>query len=421
MRILHVSHRFVDTARRGSELYTYGLGCSLAGRHDVAVLYTSPKIAAGRLESGRVGGLQTFVLGCAESWEEAKLRGRSRQAERAFTNVLREWKPDVVHFQHLLFHSLRLPATAAEMGVPSLLTLHDFWLLCPQIHLLDHRQRISWPINRRNCIACCEATIRRKYSWRRLWGWEPTLLVRKVLRAWYLTRGRPRQVTRVFRDVNLFIAPSRHVRDRFVEEGLSPSSVVHCGHGISHDLRPAGYMRRPFRGGLLRCGFIGTVAAYKGIEVLLGAFTKIGNASLTVYGKAAHQYTIRSSDGKVRFMGEISDAQKAEAFSQTDVLIVPSICSESFSLVTQEAFLFGVPVIASDMGALREMVEDGRTGLLFRVGDIEDLRSKVEHLASNPDEVRRLAANVPRVKSSTEHTAEIEELYDRVLSERRNG
>jgi glycosyltransferase involved in cell wall biosynthesis len=421
MKILHVIHRFVDTARRGSELYTYVLGRSMADRHDVAVLYTSPKTAAGRVESGEMDGLQTFILGCAESWEQAKLRGGSRQAESAFTKVLREWKPDVVHFQHLLYHSLRLPTIAARTGVASLMTLHDFWLLCPQINLLDHQRRISWPINRRNCVVCCEVTVQRQHSWRRLWGWDPTLLAGKTLRAWHVARARPRQVNRVFRDIGLFIAPSKHLRDCFAEEGLSPSKVVHCGNGINHDLRPMGYAPRRYCGGRLRCGFIGTIAAHKGIDVLLEAFEGIEEASLAVYGAAKPHYISRVSARNVRFMGEISDAQKAKAFEEMDVLIVPSIWFENHPLAMVEASLFGVPIIASNIGGMAELVEDGKNGLLFKVGDAADLRSKVEYLARNPNEVRRLAANVPRVKSSVEHSAEIESLYERVLSGKRGG
>ena len=420
MRILHVIHQFVDTARRGSELYTYVLARSLADRHDVAVLYTSSKKSAGRVENGELDGLQTFVLGAGESWEQAKLRGRFRPAEAAFTHVLREWKPDVVHFQHLLFHSLRLPTIASGAGVSSVLTLHDFWLLCPQINLLDHQGRISWPIKRRNCVACCEATIRRPYSWRRLWGWEPTLLARKMLRASYLTQMRPRQVNRVFRDVRLFIAPSQHVRDRFVEEGLPASKVVHCGHGIDHNLRPVGYEPRQYHGGKLQCGFIGTLAVHKGVDILLEAFEGIHNATLTIYGDA-RRYISRAQGGSVRFMGEISDAQKAAVFQDMDVLIVPSIWLENSSLVTLEAFLFGVPVIASDIGALSELVEDGQNGLLFKAGSAADLASKVQYLAAHPAEVRRLAAAVPRVKSTAEYATEIEGLYERLLSGKLDG
>jgi glycosyltransferase involved in cell wall biosynthesis len=120
MKVLHVIHRFVNVARRGSELYTYELCRALAGRHEVAVVCTSPENAAGRVERRHVDGVPTFVVGSADSWEEAKLRGQSRQAERTFGRVLHEWRPDVVHFQHLLFHSLWLPTIAARVGVPSL-------------------------------------------------------------------------------------------------------------------------------------------------------------------------------------------------------------------------------------------------------------------------------------------------------------
>jgi glycosyltransferase involved in cell wall biosynthesis len=76
----------------------------------------------------------------------------------------------------------------------------------------------------------------------------------------------------VFRDVDLFVAPSRQVRDRFIEEGLPQSKVVVCTHGIIHDILPAGYRRAISKDQPLRCGFVGTVASYKGMDVLLEAF-----------------------------------------------------------------------------------------------------------------------------------------------------
>lgn len=171
----------------------------------------------------------------------------------------------------------------------------------------------------------------------------------------------------------------------------------------------------------MRCGFIGAVAAHKGIEVLLEAFETVEDAILTVYGAAPPAYASRARDGKLRFAGEIGEAEKAKVFAEMDVLIVPSIWFENSSLVTLEAFLFGVPVIASDIGALPELVHDGQSGLLFKVGDARDLRTKINRLARDRGEVRRLAAHVPLVKSIQEYATEIEHLYERVLARRRGA
>jgi len=416
MKILHVIHKFVDTQRRGSELYTYHLCRALAQRHEVAVFYSTTKGSKERLECSYIDGLKTFVIGSSDSWQDAMLRARSRHAETAFTNVLTGWRPDIVHFQHLLFHSLWLPTIARRAGVRSVLTLHDFWLLCPQIHLLDHQLRISWPINRRNCYACCQARTQRAYSWRRLWGWDPTRLWKKGRLVYYLRYGRPRRIHRLMHDVDLFIAPSQQLRERFVHEGLPPTKVVYCRNGINHDLRPANYRSKRYAGGHIECGFIGQVAEPKGIELLLDAFSRIQGAHLKVYGRAARQYLNRIQNGNVLFMGEITDSEKAETFGRMDVLIVPSVLLENCPATILEAFLFGIPVITSNIGGMAELVEDGKNGLLFKVGDAEDLRRKIEYLVKNPEEVQRLASNIPAVKSMQHHALEIEGFYLKVLS-----
>jgi len=416
MKILHVLHRFVDTDRRGSELYTYHLCKALAKNHEVAVFYSSPTTPPNHMDCGQRDGLKTFVVGSSGSWEDATLRARSRYAETAFAQVLKEWKPNVIHFQHLLFHSFRLPAIARQARVPSVFTLHDFWLLCPQIFLLDHKQRISWPINRRNCYTCCTSRTRRPHSWRRLWGYDPLLLLNAFALRYYLRWGRPRQVARLMQHVDLFVTPSEHVRQRFIHEGIPPTKIVRCGHGLDHALRPPAYEPRQYAGRPLECGFIGSLVPHKGIDVLLDAFQGLKGVNLRVYGRPTPHYPTTRHNGNIRFMGELTDTHKAEAFAQMDVLIVPSICPETFSLVTLESFLFRVPVIASRIGALSELVEDGRNGLLFTPGDAEDLRRKIDYLITNPQCVPRLATQIPPVKSMDDHVTEMETYYNAILA-----
>jgi glycosyltransferase involved in cell wall biosynthesis len=223
------------------------------------------------------------------------------------------------------------------------------------------------------------------------------------------------------RDVDLFIAPSRQLRERFLSSGLAPSRIVHCTYGLDQGLRPSDYRRRAFDGPPLECAFLGSVAVHKGIDVLLDAFSGIEGARLTVYGKAAPQYLRRASGDRIRFAGEIGDAEKPRAFNAMDVLVVPSIWLENSPITIQEAFLFGVPAVVSNIGGMAELVQDGWNGMLFKVGDASDLRRKIEYLATNPATLERLAENVPQVKSITDHAVEIEGLYERVFAPRLHG
>lgn len=415
MKVLHVIHRFVDSERRGSELYAYYLCKALAKEHEVAVFYGSIKGPKTGFASNTFDGLKTFIVGCTESWDQTKIRTRSRRVESAFLEVLDGWRPDIVHFHGLLFLSLLLPSLAKRRGLRSVFTLHDFWLLCPQINLLDHEQRISWPINRSNCYVCCTSRIQRPYSWRRLWGWDPLLLLKSLNFAYFLRYGRVRQVARLMRDVDLFIAPSRQLKERFVHEGFSASKIVYCDYGTDTHLRGEDYAHKREMANPLICGFIGSVTQHKGIDVLLEAFSQLDGIFLRVYGKAAPKYLSRANRRNIHFMGEITDAEKADAFAQMDVLIVPSIWLENSPVTIHEAFLFGVPVITSNVGGMAELVTDHLNGLHFKVGDVHDLREKVRYLNENPEELQKLTANIPTMKSMEFHLEEIADLYRRVL------
>ena len=74
---------------------------------------------------------------------------------------------------------------------------------------------------------------------------------------------------------------------------------------------------------------------------------------------------------------------------QAQFILIPSVCYENFPAVAVEAYATGTPVVASNIGSLPSIVDEGRTGLLFRPGDVEDLRAKALALASDPN---RLAA-----------------------------
>lgn len=96
------------------------------------------------------------------------------------------------------------------------------------------------------------------------------------------------------------------------------------------------------------------------------------------------------------------------------MLIFPSIWYENCPLVIHEAFLAGIPVIASRLGSIPEFIHDGKNGLLFNPGDSADLAEKLKTIITNPGLIERLANGIKRVKTISEDASDMEDLYIKV-------
>ena len=149
----------------------------------------------------------------------------------------------------------------------------------------------------------------------------------------------------------------------------------------------------------------------KGPAVLLEAFNRLprGAASLTLYGPHAAYHGDESyrarlesflSNPDVRLAGQVGHRSAPQALSEIDVLVVPSIWPENSPLVIREAFLAGVPVVASRIGGIPEIVEDGVNGFLFGPGDVPDLHRLMLRLIETPSLLAGLSGNCPRFARS---------------------
>jgi glycosyltransferase involved in cell wall biosynthesis len=189
---------------------------------------------------------------------------------------------------------------------------------------------------------------------------------------------------------------SRFIHQSYLDLGyLRPEDQAFV---ISYGVELAPRLKRE-RGKPLRFGAIGSFLPHKGIRVATDAFAGIDptKAKLTVWGDPPFE-----------------EERKPAIFAGMDVLIVPSLGLESFGLVAREAMHHGVPVLASNRGALPEMF-DGEFGALFDPDDPASLRAWIERLAAEPEIVDRWSAALPRVKGMDEHAEEIEAVYERML------
>ena len=183
-------------------------------------------------------------------------------------------------------------------------------------------------------------------------------------------------------EVSQIVAPSRHVRDRFAAAGLDPARVIVSSNGID---TARFLMRPPRRPGPLRLGFIGGLTVSKAPHALIEAWRRLPHGGghggdgrrvrRPYHGDDSYRGTIDPllSLPGVQAIGPVPHDESRTLLSTLDVLVVPSIWEENNPLAILEAFAAGVPVVASRIGGIPEIVSHGTNGLLFEPGNVDDL------------------------------------------------
>ncbi len=444
MRILHVIHDFLPRHRAGSELYVLQLAREQQGRHEVAVLCAEhdPARAHGSLASRSHLGLP--VLELVNNWAFGSFveTYRSERLNTQLDAVLADVSPDLLHVHNLLNLSLDLPAIARGRGIPTVATLHDYTLVCPsggqRVHLAE--EFVCRAIDPERCGRCFALS-----PWFAQMAGRPgpILLARRLLAA--VARRLPgplgderrgpvvaptaddverrlAHAAGVFESVELFVAPSRSVADEFRRLGI-PSEKLRVS-----DYGSATFPRRPRlpRTDRLRLGFVGTPTWHKGLHVLLEATRQlpVESLELKVFGdlSVAPDYveTLRADSRglPVRFLGGFDSEGMPEVYAGIDVLVVPSLWLENSPLVIHEAFAAGVPVVASRIGGIPELVAHGKSGLLYEAFSVDELAAALRGLIEDPERVEQLASGVPAVKGIGQDALEWDVLYRQVLEKR---
>ena len=174
--------------------------------------------------------------------------------------------------------------------------------------------------------------------------------------------------------------------------------------------------------------FVGRLSPEKGVVTLLDAWNRaLSPMPLRIAGGGPLADLVKETalgNPNVQWLGEIGRDRVLEEMQSARVLICPSTWYEGFPLIIVEAFAAGLPVIASDLGSMPELIEPGRTGLLFQAGNPEELSLKVQWAFEHPGRVREMRANA-RKAYEARYTAEknylsLISIYDEVFGPRRN-
>ncbi|MDP9159447.1 MAG: glycosyltransferase [Acidobacteriota bacterium] len=299
----------------------------------------------------------------------------SSQSYRDLSRLLKREKPDIAHF-HNTFPLISPSAyyACANAGVPVVQTLHNYRLLCPAATFFRDGKvcesclgrNLPWPAVVHSCYrdsATASAAL------------AGMLSMHNAFRTWK-------------NKVDVFIALSEFARQKFIASGLPAECIV---------VKP-NFLEDP--GVKSAAGeyalYVGRLSEDKGIRVLLSAWKKLrhplpfkiaGTGPLCEEVKQEIEHTPLP---QVDCVGLVFPSEVLTLMQNARFLVFPSLWFEGFPLTIAEAFACGVPVLASNLGAMAEIVEDGRTGLHFAVGDAADLAAKVEWAFSHPEAMQAM-------------------------------
>lgn len=309
----------------------------------------------------------------SEDYQQDRIHFFHKKVEDHFRTFLDEFLPDIVHFHNLIGLSVGLIHIARQKGIRTVLTLHDHWGFCYKNTILKNNGEICQDYSR--CKDCMPFVSDAG-------GIGVPISMRQDF------------ISLQFQDVDALISPSTYLARAYVRAGV-PESKFHVVWNGVDALRFARILKTENRR-QVRFTFIGYFGRHKGIHVLLDALPYLGDAgryriNLVGEGEVLEECKkkVRQMrlNGSVKFWGKIQNIE--DAYRETDVLILPSVWPENQPVTITEAMAAKIPVIASRLGGIPELVEDGHTGYLFEAGNARDLARKMLEFLSHPDLIPR--------------------------------
>lgn len=296
----------------------------------------------------------------------------NQQSVKNFELFINDFKPDIIHchgIAHQITYSILL--VAKKYNIPVVQTLHDYQSICPCYTLLQAGNNTC---NVNNCSSSYYAScILNK-------------CVKQSLSASILSSVEMLfnyKIKKLNNYIDKYISPSRFLKDKVIESGFSSEKVIYIPNFVNkiENYIPEYSNQNYFL-------YAGRLSYEKGLVTLLEAFKRLSFINLVVAGSGLMESELISFKennnlGNVNFVGFQSGESLTRYLKNSIALILPSQWYENAPMSIIEAFAYGKPVIASNLGGIPEMVIDNKTGYLFNSGDVDELVSKVSFLYNN--------------------------------------
>lgn len=399
-RILHVLH----TGSGGVPIFNDDLAGGLDDRYEHLQLASdASSLFLRRYDDGQWVDIESFSIEPSVSILDHHHRGYRHEV----TRILEDYDVEIVHIQSLLHHAHDLPLVADAMGIAVIATLHDYFLICPTIQLLDDQERF--------CGGVCtpgQGSCRTGMRW-------VANDVPHLKHAW--VHEWQRRISDVLQATDALVAPTNAVRQTYLRAypDLPDGRITTIEHGEDAPIGET-EVALPQADEPLRVLTLGNINYHKGgkvLEEILALDAEEGEIELHILGSVAPEY---SSLGQQHGHYQRQELPELMEKIKPALVLLLSPWGETFCYTLTEAWACGVPVVAADIGALGERVREHGGGWVVDPHDSEVVYRTVLQAGRDEEGYRRAAAAAHsyRPRSVAEMADDYDALYRGVLARR---
>jgi glycosyltransferase involved in cell wall biosynthesis len=435
LKITYFTHQYLPRHIGGTEVYAHGLAvrAQRAG-HSVRVISHVETSSLDRSDYKAVrtehDGIPVIELhhNLSQAADPARAEYDNPHIVELLRRELETDKPDLVHALHVMKLSGAALKLCYDLNLPVVLTLADYWPICPRHVLVRSNQQLcNGPAHDLDCLQCLHDTHgfaagrTRKLPVPFLRGMSnlgSAILKRRVPRFWrdiHAIRERPEFLQQMVERADRIIALSDFQKAMFVRNGYAAEKIQVLHHGLeTAGLRAATSSATKE----LELVFIGSLVYHKGPHILLQAQARHPESKvrLRLYGDASgsNPYLeslkeLAAADGRVKLMGTFPLDEMGRVLETAHVLAMPVLWYENEPLVVKAARYVGVPVLASNIGTLADSIQHDVNGWLLPPGDIEawaDAIAKLDPKPLPPD---------ASIKSMDQNADELLDMYQEII------
>ena len=283
--------------------------------------------------------------------------------------ILKQEKPNAIHMHNLTGIGFLIPRLIKKLNIKSILTLHDIQLAYPLGQLIYDQEN-------------------------------------KFINIFFLRQWYEKLIKFLISSPNVVISPSKWLLDFYIQKGFFKNSnkevLVNPVFKISGE---------KIKSKELKFLYVGQIEKYKGILILLNVFKDL-NYKLNIVGNGKDlEKAKKFGSNNIFFYGKLNKKELEKIYLKSDILIFPSLTYENYPTVILEAFSFGIPVIASKIGGVPELVEHNFTGWLFEPGNRQELKNLILLNKDNLNEIKENCLKKARKYIVEEYLEQLKKIY----------